>query len=938
MVSLGAPAFQWHELAKDRGGTMKLRPHPVAAAAAIVVLNAMFAAQAQQQPATPEAKPAEAKPADSKAPQTLETVNVTGIRASREASINQKRNADSHVEVITAEDLGKLPDKNVADAIQRIPGVNISSMAGGEGGFSENDRVSIRGTSPSLTQTLINGHAVGTGDWFVLSQTEAMGRSVSYSLLPSEIVSKITVYKAQTADLPEGGTSGSVDIETRRPLAFTKPFTAEATVQAFYADLPKKSAPQISTLFGWKNEAGNLGALFQIFSETRHERRDAQEFLGYGVISEHIDDPANPGTSITNPVVAAHPELANVAYPLLINHNIFTQKRVRNGALFDVEWKPSSALTLDVNGFFSHMDATNYDHSYLASPDSLLASGDIPNNPVVRNGTLVSADFPNAHGAPVGFTDSMYRPGAASESWYLDVNGKYRVNDRLVLSGKAGHARGLGDTPGDLGYESFLSSTAGMNYRMNGLHSPAVVSFPGMNTADFSESSLNGMWYAIVKVIDKESYAQVDADLSLDNGILESAKFGLRYTDHKRQLHYPNNGGCGWGTTDPAQMCAGTASWDGTMYPPNFGRGFGGGDDFLRNMWRLPPSVVEAMVKANAHPTEHYWIGEFAVREKVTAGYAMANLSGGKWRGNVGVRLVRTSQDVNYNIPGDTIPSPNFNDGIHTGYTPVSDARSYNDVLPSANFRFDLSKNLVGRVSASRTITRVDYSSLAGAINSVDNLTHSGTGGNVDLKPVRSNNYDATLEWYFAPKSLLSLGVFFMDMPSYVAYGTHTVRLPDPSNANIPTDYQITSPVNVKARNKGFELSYQQPLFGNYGVVANYTYTNGHDANGNGLVGSSKDTYNLETYYEDNRFNARLAYTYRSDFLVGLDRSTTQYAAGVGTLAASLNYKINDRFTIAFDALNLNNPVLKYYGDNKDQPRAFYTNGRQFFLGVRASL
>lgn len=904
---------------------MRLVPTPIALA--VTVALAGIAGEARSQAAAEAA---------ATTPQKLETVTVTGIRASREQSLNQKREADSHVEVITAEDLGKLPDKNVADAIQRIPGVNISSMAGGEGGFSENDRVSIRGTSPSLTQTLINGHAVGTGDWFVLSQTEAMGRSVSYSLLPSEIVGKITVYKAAQADLPEGGTSGAVDIETRRPLSFKKPFTAEVSAQVFHADLPKKSAPQLSALFNWKNEAGTAGALFQVFSETRHERRDAQEFLGYG----HIDPMIDTATGLpTNPVVIAHPELANVAYPLLINHNLFTQKRVRKGGLFDVEFKPSADLTLDVNGFFSHLDATNYDHSYLASPESLLSSGDVPNNPVVRSGTLVSAQFPNAHGVPVGFTDSMYRPGAASESWYLDVNGRYRVNDRLTVSGKAGHARGLGDTPGDLGYESFLSSTAGMNYTMNGLRSPAIVSFPGMNTADFGESSLFGMWYSIVKVVDKESYAQADAELSMDQGLIDTLKFGLRYTDHKRQLHYPNNGGCGWGAApgDPS-ACAANAAWDGTMYPGNFGRGFGGGNDFLRNMWRLPAPVVEAAVKGNAHPTEHYWPGEFAVRERVTAAYAMANLAGAKWRGNVGVRLVSTKQDVHYNIPGDTIPSPNFNDGVHLGYTPVADGRTYNDVLPSANVRFELSKDLVARVAASRTITRVDYSSLAGSINSLDNLTHSGTGGNVDLKPVRSNNVDATLEWYFAPRSLFSLGVFYMDMPSYVAYGTHTVVLPDSSNGNTPTPYSITSPVNVKAKNKGFELSYQQPLLGNFGVVANYTYTRGKDSDGNGLVGSSRDTYNVEGYYENDWFNARLAYTYRSAYLVGLDRSTTQYADGVGYLTASVNYKINDRFTIAFDALNLNNPTLKYYGDNREQPRAFYTNGRQFFLGMRMAL
>lgn len=911
---------------------MKLALTPLAAAA-MAAASIGFPARAQQAPA-----PAGQPPAKAAAEAPVERVEVTGIRASREQSLSQKRNADSIVEVITAEDLGKLPDKNVADAIQRIPGVNISSMAGGEGGFSENDRVSIRGTSPSLTQTLINGHTVGTGDWFVLSQTEAMGRSVSYSLLPSEIVSKITVYKSSQADLPEGGTVGSVDIETRRPLSFSKPFTAEVNAQLFYADLPRKSAPQLSALFNWKNEANDFGATFQVFSETRHERRDAQEFLGYGQISPTVDifdDDGNVVGTRPNAIVAAHPELAGVYYPQLINHNLFTQKRVREGGLFDFEFKPSKNLTLDLNGFFSHMDATNYDHSYLASVEDLLASEDIPLNPVVRGNTLVSANFTNANGATVGYTDSMYRPGAASESWYLDMNGKYRVSDRLSLSGKVGHARGLGDTPGDLGYESRLSSTAGLNYTMHGLNSPATVSFPGMNTADFSESSLFGMWYSIVRVIDKETYAQADAEWAIDEGIWDSAKFGVRFTDHQRQLHYPNNGGCGWDTDDPAQMCASNALWDGTLYPSDFGRGFGGGAAFLRNLWRLPPNVVDGAVKGNAHPTEAYWPGEFAVGEKTTAAYAMANLVGDKWRGNFGVRLVQTRQTADFNIPeGETpIDSPNFGP-----YTHIRDSRTYNDILPSGNLRFDLAKNLIARVSAARTMTRVDYSSLAGAITSKDNLTHSGTGGNVDLKPVRSNNYDATLEWYFAPRSLLSAAVFYMDMSSYVSYGTRTVMLADSSNNNVITPYEITSPVNVSARNHGFELGYQQPLFGNFGALANYTYTQGKDSAGSALVGSSKNTYNLEAYYEDDNFNTRLAYTYRSAYLVGLDRSSTQYADGVGYLAASVNYKVNDHVTIAFDALNLNNPTLKYYGDNRDQPRAFYSNGRQYFLGVRVSL
>lgn len=131
----------------------------------------------------------------------LDTVTVTGIRGSMEKSLDTKREANARVEVVTAEDVGKLPAHNVADTLQRLPGVNISSSSADEGGFDEADRVSLRGTSPSLTQTLINGHTVGSADWFVLSQGNNVGRSVSYSLLPSELVSSVEVNKSSQAKL-----------------------------------------------------------------------------------------------------------------------------------------------------------------------------------------------------------------------------------------------------------------------------------------------------------------------------------------------------------------------------------------------------------------------------------------------------------------------------------------------------------------------------------------------------------------------------------------------------------------------------------------------------------------------------------------------------------------------------------------------------------------
>jgi len=175
-----------------------------------------------------------------------------------------------------------------------------------------------------------------------------------------------------------------------------------------------------------------------------------------------------------------------------------------------------------------------------------------------------------------------------------------------------------------------------------------------------------------------------------------------------------------------------------------------------------------------------------------------------------------------------------------------------------------------------------------------------------------------------------------MDMPSYVTYGYNTRTFINTSTGQV-AEFVVTSPFNIAARNYGAEFAWQQPLWGPFGALANYTYNNGHTDDGQPLVGSSKNTFNAELYYEAHGLSARVAYTYRSTFLVGLANVTQQYQAGIATLAASLYYSINDHFMLTADGLNLNNPRLKYYS-NAEQPQAFYSNGRQYFFGVRILL
>jgi len=904
---------------------MNMKLKPVAAAVCLALSGAP--ALAQQAPA----------------PEARETVTVTGIRGAIEKSLDTKRNADTVTEVVTAEDIGKLPDKNIADAVQRLPGVTISSAAGGEGGFDENDRVSMRGTNPSLTQTLVNGHMISSGDWFVLDQVSLVGRSVSFSMLPTELVSQVIVRKTQTADMVEGGVAGAVDIITRTPLGFAKPVTLAGSIGGVYSDLPKKSDPQASLLVNWKNPANTFGVMLQGFYQERHLRRDGQEILGYGNI-----DP-------TSALARAKPDLAGVAYPTLIGSSFFEQERKRKGGLIGLEARPTNDISLHLESFYSKLEATNYNRNWMMWGSHIIGSNQVPTSYTVNNGTLTSATWPNVPGSQYAIVDQIYRPGSYSQSEYTNLDGTWRVNDRLSLTGQVGATRGKGVTPKQAVFEGDVLNT-GASYTMHGIGSPVDVAFPSGNPSVFTGTGLDWIFGASpASTNDKERYAKADGEWTLDRGWARSIKAGVRTAEHNRDTMQVSQGpNFAANPFDPANL----PQWNGQTYPGNFGSGLGA--NFPKQPWMLDPGVLSAWSDqySNRDPvSRQYWPGEFALKEKATAAYLMANFEGAQWSGNAGIRFVKTKEDVTVNVGLPNCPvqaaCPGAPDGTITTsafgsfYKQVV-SNTYNDTLPSANLRWDLGRNMVGRLAATRVMSRPDFSALGGSITA-DDITLTGNGGNPNLKPIVSNNFDASWEWYFAPRALVSVAAFYMDLDNYVAFGTHQQTLFNIRNQTF-ANYTISSPINSSGKAKGVELAWYQPLSYGFGFEANYTYTDAKEnkscaAGDTGclsapdvLLGASKNTYNLTGYYEDHGFSARLAYTFRSAFFVGLDRSTPQFQDDTGTLAASVGYQINKQFAVYFDALNINNPTLKYYAANKDQPRAFYENGRQYYLSLRIAL
>ena len=231
---------------------MIFQQKPVAAAVSMALLSlAAMPALAQAQDST-----------------QMQTVEVSGIRASLAKSLNVKKNSSANVEVITAEDVGKMPDKNLADSLQRLAGVAVRTD------YDEAEKVSMRGTNPDMSLILFNGHTVSGGDWYVSDQGSS-SRSTSLSLMPSSVLNQAIVYKTSQANIADGGLAGTINVTTRKPLSQKEKFSGSISLGAAYAQLPDKITPDLNANATWQNDAGTMGIIVQGFKEKRYSRRDS---------------------------------------------------------------------------------------------------------------------------------------------------------------------------------------------------------------------------------------------------------------------------------------------------------------------------------------------------------------------------------------------------------------------------------------------------------------------------------------------------------------------------------------------------------------------------------------------------------------------------------------------------------------------------------------
>ncbi|MDL2357993.1 MAG: TonB-dependent receptor [Pseudomonadota bacterium] len=985
---------------------MMFKQKPVAAAVSMALLGlSSLPALAQ----TPAAEP-------------MQTVEVSGIRASLAKSLSVKKNATANVEVITAEDVGKMPDKNLADSLQRLPGVAVRTD------YDEAEKVSMRGTNPDMSLILFNGHTVSGGDWYVADQGSS-SRSTSLSLMPSSVLNQALVYKTSQANIADGGMAGTINVTTRKPLSQKERLSGVISGGMVYADLPGKTSPDLNASVNWKNEDNTLGIIVQGFAEKRYSRRDSVSRFAYGASSgwdvintatmKGVTDASLAGTGLK----AA--DLNGVRLPGSMSSEFVEGMRDRKGGMFSLQFRPNQDFDITATGFYSSMDANNHGRLTSGAIYSMLLGKNEPTggvtasspntssngqqvfasirNPVIVNETsiygfplkvLKSADIVFPAGTTpqyVGNSEGFYRDGANATSSFLDLDGKYRVSNDLTVKGLFSVTRGVGTTALDQGL-TFARYGTGISYSLNGLNDApdshyigAGSNKPGLE-ADGSGYKLVGRGASGIKTTDRESSLALDAEYKLGMGVFQSLEAGVRHADHKR---YSTR----FAPTFALPLTASTPAGTTLAYPDDFGKGLGG-SNWDNTGFTYTPEAVKAHIAANLKPTtpefERRVAAEIDLRERQSAFYLMQNLEGQNWSGNLGLRYVRTQVNANLVTPVPSGACPkiepgkpvtpcaaypgaintagdgsSYLDGVPfnslggTVYYKTPTERTFNNLLPSLNLRYEIRQDMIGRFGASRTIGRQNYNVL-GAAFGVPGCNANGcsvTGPNPDLHPMTSNNIDMAWAWYFAPRSLVSVDLFHSKIDGYVKTGANpqgsTVDLVDPKD-NIVKTFFINTSSQQGARISGIEVAYEQPIGAGFGFQSNVSRAKTKVDDGRPMVGASEWAANLGGYFENDVMSARLVYNYRGKYVnsstapaptansqgqsvingVAMPTAPT-IAAGISTLAFSFGYNLTNSLKLTFDATNLLNQARAQYRYSEEEQQKLDSSGRQYYVNLK---
>ncbi len=894
---------------------------------------------------------------------------VTGVRGSLLRSSDAKRNASTIVDAISSEELGKFPDRNVAEALGNIPGITV-----GRDGRGEGKNITIRGLGQDFAITTLNGRIL---------PTDTGDRSFAFDVLPSEMISGAEVKKAVQASALEGSIGGNVDLKSARPFD-RKGFHMSGSLEGNYGDLSKKfgfkASGVVSTTFAddtmgilvsatySKNKfrTDNLGEYFPV-SET--ELSQQTDFNGDGQIDQN-------------------PDGKQYIFPSFYSNGVVLGERERLGLSGAYQYKPSDTLTISIDGLYSRYKeiASNYRQSNFLNPRNDVNEFD-PANPGNGLKWVPGSIKTDANGVVTNFaindlvaevltTDEPRTVNTYQIGGHID----WQPSERLSLSfdGYQGQAKRNTGGKNRFVVAGITGASAVFATRENGLPDLAIT-IPGGRTIDqATDNDFRAHFIGIQgdNLQDKIYGLKLDGAYDVADSGLRAIKFGASLTDRRKTRNVIDN--------------AFTTSCNYCGYPFTFGeigasvvRPFpvsGLLNDRVGNFPRNFPvfdidTYLAALPRADNNPAilnpatglpypagystqivEPDLIQSFRIGEKTYAGYVQADFSGDNWRGDIGLRIVNTkvnSSGANFTIksivklPGNTADFDiQYNDP-----TPAIGGGSYTKFLPAANFAYDFTDQLRLRLAVAQVIARPTFEQLSPASDPTS--SSSGTfvifdAGNPNLKPTTANQFDASLEYYLGSRGSFSVAAFYKDIKNFVTSVPVNVTITptaQPTGAPATIDFTRFIVTNGdSAKVFGVEIGGQYFFENGFGIQANATFNDSKARTGGvktKLAGAIPFSANAKLFYEKNGINAQVSYNYASRYtqaeqgaIAGLSVKEDAY----NEVSASFGYDITENITIYVEGSNLLNSAIKRYNTYRNVPAFYEASGRTFFFGIRGKM
>ena len=928
----------------------------------------------------------------------IDEIVVTGFRASLTAGLDAKRRDANVIDVIVAEDIADFPDLNLAESIQRVPGVAIDRDAG------EGRSITVRGLGSDFTRTRINGmEAQATAGGTDSSGGANRGRGFDFNVFASELFSRITVRKTAAAETEEGSLGATVDLQATRPFDYDG-FTMAASFQGGYNDLSESWSPRtaflISDRFG---ENDQFGALFSVAYSERDSLEEGFSSVrwapaaapgatnsggfcapGVGTCATGVPRPAATAANIAAYNLANQ---ANVFIPRLPRYGRLSHTQERLGVTGAFQWRPADTTTFSLDVLYSKLDATRQeDFLESLSFSRNAAAGGQPQIHVreaaVENGMLVYGLFDNVDIRSESRFDVL-----STEFLQWSLTAEHDFSDRLRGSWYYGRAESNFDNPIQTTVTLDRSNVAGYSWDFRGNPNAPVLSY-GFDVADPTQWEWRQTGLAVPRSEIRLRPNSVDT-------LFESVQGDIEY-DASDWLTF--KAGINWKSYD--SRSAEMRRTDETVVPAlpggttvanisNLLTGFGVNlvpAGTPTNWVRPDLNAIASLFNIYCNCDTGVAGGDFrltgitngnargsnrVINEEDFAVYLQADFNTLLWdmpfRGNVGVRQVQTVLNAQgYSSTG--------------GGTLVTGENEYMDTLPSMNLALEPVQDLILRFGVAKVMARPQIGNTFAGTNylvPVTSLAATGpnftaTIGNVKLEPFRATTYDMSVEWYFAPESLLSFSYFYKDIDSYIQilrqdlpYSSLTTLNPSAfapglctGACSASTIFQLTAAVNTEGGPlKGFEISYQQPFrflpgpFSNLGVQLNYTFVESeidYCANAlctafqtEDLVNLSPVSWNATLYYEDDRFSARVSAAARDSYtqnVPGRNGNSIEGKQETLNIDASASYQISDQVEVTFEALNLTDEFNhQFVGDGleRQSTSVYHHTGRQYFVGAR---